>query len=213
MYTCIYVYSYGHHLAAQVIGKRERHSLPMFELGYKSRRRASEVDKITFKFSFAVPCTIIALPCHSVSRLVEFCSNCCSCYMYFTKLLNGFFKIDTWISLSCYMDLSKLLHGFVKVVSWICQSCFIFFSPFAKQNQAEVWPRFQSLMKLLFWTIEVDWVKVLNALGPLCFWQCFICIRTFKLFPSCKGAAGDLLHQTVPNHSMWRICEDLLICG
>ena len=46
MYTCIYVYSYGHHLAAQVIGKRERHSLPMFELGYKSRRRASEVDKI-----------------------------------------------------------------------------------------------------------------------------------------------------------------------
>ena len=135
MYTCIYVYSYGHHLAAQVIGKKERHSLPMFELGYKSRRRASEVDKITFKFSFAVPCTIIALPCQSVSRLVEFCSNCCSCYMYFSKLLNGFFKIDTWISLSCYMDLSKLLHGFVKVVSWICQSCFIFFRPLLNKTK------------------------------------------------------------------------------
>ena len=76
MYFCIFVYSYGHHLAAQVMGKRERHSLPMFELGYKSRRRASEVDKITFKFSFAVPRPIIALPCQSVSRLVEFCSNC-----------------------------------------------------------------------------------------------------------------------------------------
>ena len=95
MYTCIYVYSYGHHLAAQVIGKRERHSLPMFELGYKSRRRASEVDKITFKFSFAVPCPIITLPCQSVSRLVEFCSNCYSCHMDFSKLLHGFFKIDT----------------------------------------------------------------------------------------------------------------------
>ena len=84
-----------YHLAAQVIGKRERHSLPMFELGYKSRRRASEVDKITFEFSFAVPCPIIALPCQPVSRLVEFCSNCYSCHMDFSKLLHGFFKTDT----------------------------------------------------------------------------------------------------------------------
>ena len=42
---------------------------------------------------------------------------------------------------------------------------------------------------------------MLNALGPSCLWQCFFCIRTFKLFPSCKGAAGDLLHQTVPKYS------------
>ena len=28
------------------------------------------------------------------------------------KLLNGFVKIDTWISLSCYMELLKLLQGF-----------------------------------------------------------------------------------------------------
>ena len=102
-----------YHLAAQVIGKRERHSLPMFELGYKSRRRASEVDKITFKFSFAVPCPIIALPCQSVSRLVEFCSNCYSCHMDFSKLLHGFFIIDTWISLGCDMDFSKLIHEFI----------------------------------------------------------------------------------------------------
>ena len=57
--------------------------------------------------------------------------------MYFPKLLHGFVKIDTWISLSCYMDLSKLLHGFVKVVTWICLSCSMYFLPFAKKNQAE----------------------------------------------------------------------------
>ena len=53
-------------------------------------------------------------------------------YVDFSKLLYGFFKIgtwislscfmdffkiNTWISLSCYMDLSKL-HGFIKVVKW-----------------------------------------------------------------------------------------------
>ena len=49
----------------------------------------------------------------------------------------------------------------------------MYFLPFAKQNQAEVWPRFQSLLKLLLWTKGVEWVKVLNALGPLCLWKCF----------------------------------------
>ena len=39
--------------------------------------------------------------------------------------------------------------------------------PFAKQNQAEVWPRFH------FRTIGVEWVKVPNAWDPLCLWQCF----------------------------------------
>ena len=38
---------------------------------------------------------------------------CQSFYMDFSKLLHGFVKIDTWISLSCYMDLSKLMHGFL----------------------------------------------------------------------------------------------------
>ena len=42
--------------------------------------------------------------------------------MDFSKFLNGFVKVDTWVSLSCYMDLSKLLHRFVKVV--------LYFSPF-----------------------------------------------------------------------------------
>ena len=53
--------------------------------------------------------------------LVEFCSNwfCQSSYMYFFKLLDGFVKIDLWISLSCYKNLSKLLNGFVKVVTRI----------------------------------------------------------------------------------------------
>ena len=58
--------------------------------------------------------------------------------MDFSKLLHGYVKIYTWISLTCYLDLSKLLHAFVKVVTQICQSCSMFFSLFAKQNQAAV---------------------------------------------------------------------------
>jgi len=46
------------------------------------------------------------------------------------------------------MDLLKLLHGFVKVVTWICA---MYFSPFVKQKQSDVWPIFQSLLKLLLW--------------------------------------------------------------
>ena len=44
--------------------------------------------------------------------------------MYFSKLVHGFVKIDTWISPSYYMDLSKLLNGFVKVAMWNCLSCY-----------------------------------------------------------------------------------------
>ena len=45
------------------------------------------------------------------------------------------------------------------------------FSLFAKQNYADLRPRFQSLLKRLLWNEDVEWVKVLNALGPLCPWQ------------------------------------------
>ena len=38
----------------------------------------------------------------------------------------------------------------------------------------EIPPRFKSSMKLLFWTKGVEWVKVLNALGLLCLWQCLV---------------------------------------
>ena len=92
--------------------------------------------------------------------------------MEFSWLLHGFVKIDTKISLSCHMDLSKLLHGFALVVTRICPTVSVYFSPFAKQNQAEVWPGFQSLFKILLLTLGVEWVKVLNALGSLCLWQC-----------------------------------------
>ena len=64
--------------------------------------------------------------------------------MDFSKLLHGFVEIDIWISLSCFMDLSKLIFGFVLVITWICQSCYLkllYLFAFAKQNQAEVWPR------------------------------------------------------------------------
>ena len=37
----------------------------------------------------------------------------------------------------------------------ICQSCYMYFLPFAKQNESEIWPRFWRPLKF-------------NALGPLC---------------------------------------------
>ena len=38
---------------------------------------------------------------------------------------------------------------------------------------SEVCLRFQCLLKLPLWIKGVEWVKALNALGPLCLWQCF----------------------------------------
>ena len=69
--------------------------------------------------------------------------------MDFSKSLHGFVKVDVffWV-VKCICH--SCWHGFVKVVTWICQSCSIDFSPFAKQNQSEVWPRFQSSLKLCF---------------------------------------------------------------
>ena len=75
--------------------------------------------------------------------------------MYFSKLLHGFVKIDTWMYRSCYMNLLKLLRGFVKVA--LCISC-----PLPK-TQVEVWPKLQNLSKLLFWTKGVEWVKALGS--------------------------------------------------
>ena len=67
------------------------------------------------------------------------------------------------------------------VFTWICQGCSMYFSPFVKENQTEVLQRLQHLLKLLFWTKGVQcWVKVLNASGPLCFWQCFYLRNTLR---------------------------------
>ena len=71
-----------------------------------------------------------------------------------------------WICQRRYTDFLKLLHGF----TGLC----IYFSPFAKKKLADLWPRFQSWLKLLLWTKGVDWVKAFNALGPLNLWHRFI---------------------------------------
>ena len=81
---------------------------------------------------------------------------CQDCYMDLLKLLHVFLalcetklKFDQtfewrWICQNWYLDFSKLLHGFLKIDIWISLSCSMYFWPFAKQNQAEVWPRVQS---------------------------------------------------------------------
>ena len=82
--------------------------------------------------------------------------------MDLSKFLHGLFQIDTWIFkdvtwiwIGCYMDLLNK-HGFVKVV--------LFFLPFAKQNQTEVWPRL--LLKLLLWT-KGQSTQCLGSIVPL----------------------------------------------
>ena len=60
----------------------------------------------------SLPCLVSHSVTSWVSALVELYSNwiCQSSYMDFSKLLDGFVKIDIWISLVCYMNLSKLIH-------------------------------------------------------------------------------------------------------
>ena len=73
-----------------------------------------------------------------------------------------------------YTYLSTLLHGSV-IQIW--QSCQMYFSSFAKHNQAAVWPTFQILLKLLLWNKDVDWVKAPKTLDPLSVWQCFFFVE------------------------------------
>ena len=64
-----------------------------------------------------------------------------------------------------------MLRGFIKS----------FF--FAKQNRAEVGPRFQCLVKLLLGTKCVEWVKVHNVCGLLCLYVCmYVCIHVLLEF-------------------------------
>ena len=42
--------------------------------------------------------------------------------MDLSKLLDGFVKVDVWISLSCNMDLSKLIQGFIEFFTFIGKS-------------------------------------------------------------------------------------------
>ena len=109
---------------------------------------------------------VISLPC-LVSQLVSESLF----FLNFAQIV-GFVKIDTWISLS-------LLYEFVKlatymVLSWICQNWYMDLHNLALQNKTNVWPGFQSLLKFLLQSKGVGWVKILNALGQLCLWQCLI---------------------------------------
>jgi len=105
------------------------------------------------------------------------------------------------------MDFSELIHGSFYVVTWICQSCcgcgfvaccHMYFSPFAKQNRADVWPGFQRLLMLLLWNKGVDWVKTLNAFGPLCLWKCFQVRYEWKYMFIPSGQMRDI------NTSLWK---------
>ena len=121
------------------------------------------------------------------------------CWPYLLKFPHGFVKVVTCIfrpllnkpsySLTKILnsDLSKSLHGFFKIntlTSLLTSHGFVkvlYFSSFAKQHQ--VWPRVQSLLKLLLRPKVVEWVKVLNALGPLCIWQYLVTsFETCSLF-------------------------------
>ena len=63
--------------------------------------------------------------CHSCLGEIRFHIRMSICYMDLSKLLDGFVKVDVWISLSCYMDLSKLIHGFIDFFTFIRKSCFM----------------------------------------------------------------------------------------
>ena len=62
-----------------------------------------DTDLVQYLLFLSDPSPIIALPFQSLGH----CS-CCSIKLDLSKLLHGFVKIETWVSLSCYEDLSKL---------------------------------------------------------------------------------------------------------
>ena len=119
------------------------------------------------------------LPYHWVTGLLNFVQIVGFVKVFTLTLLNGFLKIDTWIYLRSYMDLSKLLHGFLKVVNMHLSKLFYVFL-------ALCWTKLSwSLTKIsevLLWNRFVEWVKVLNAVGPLCLWQCLSFVGGFVLF-------------------------------
>ena len=73
-------------------------------------------------------------------------------------------KIVTWIYQNWYMDFCKLLHGFVEVVPGI---------PRPRQPKPSWSLTKNSELIEASALIAVYWVKVLNALDPLCLYQCF----------------------------------------
>ena len=123
----------------------------------------------------SLPC-LVTLPVSSnLSKLIHgfYGWICQNWYRDFSDLLHGFVKIYTWISLSWYKDMSMLLRGFVKFVLWIGQNCSMYILLLGKQNQGEVWPRYQSKLKLLVWTKGVEWVQSTHCLGSA------VCISEF----------------------------------
>ena len=144
-------------------------------------------------------------------KLCCWCKICPKCNIDFSKFWNESICIS--FDISCFMDLFKLYmdlsmfwYGFVKDAIWICWSCCIGFvrvviliSRHLPKKLADLWPTFQSLLKLLLWTKGVDWVKAFNALGLLCLWQCFYTVKEFL----CSDLFGKniiiQLYQTCPN--------------
>ena len=58
-----------------------------------------------------------------LSKLIHGFLN--SCYIGLSKLIDCYMDLKknvTWICQNCYMDFFKLLHGFVKIDTWISLS-------------------------------------------------------------------------------------------
>ena len=101
-------------------------------------------DKSVFNCQFlSDPSPINALPCQPSVLVVNFAE------VEFTQPFFADVQLNCWICQSCYKDLLKFLHGCVRVREglngkkklFFSIEAFpysMFFSPFAKQNQAEV---------------------------------------------------------------------------
>ena len=123
-------------------------------------------------------------------KLCCWCKICPKCNIDFSKFWHEFICFD--------MDLSKTLYGFLEVVAWVYRVVYLFLA-ICQKKLADLWPRFQSWLKLLLWTKCVDWVKAFNASGPLCLCQCFHSVTEFL----CSDLFGKntiiQLYQKCPN--------------
>ena len=95
--------------------------------------------------------------------------------------------------LSCYMESSKLRYGFLKVVTWICL-CISRLLP----NKTKL--KFNQDFKACWSFCSELMVRVLNALGLSCLWQCFYnVIWAPDLKNPCSFLMTKSLSQRAPN--------------
>ena len=102
--------------------------------------------------------------------------------IYHGQFFFSWYMFSSHVYQNWYMEFSES-YGFVNIDTF-----FYLLHGFAKLFHGFVADDLFSRPLLLLWTKGVEWVKVLNARGPLCLWQCFLYwLYVFLVFQGLLG--------------------------